>query len=81
MLISVSFLLHGSLLFLYFSPFLGVTSVVQGVKVGLGMALLACLVDVCHCAFSKRSVIGFLIDHMYNALVFVSACVSLAYFG
>ncbi|XP_052796869.1 uncharacterized protein LOC128229181 [Mya arenaria] len=62
-------------------PYLGVRSVEQGVRVGLGMATLSMLVDVAHCAFSRRAVVGFLIDHLYNACVFVSACVSLAYFG
>lgn len=51
------------------------------VKVGLGMALLAALIDVPHCAFSRRPVAGFLIDHLYNSLVFVVACVSFVYFG
>ncbi|KAH3781797.1 uncharacterized protein LOC127841678 [Dreissena polymorpha] len=62
-------------------PYLGVRSVEEAVKVGLGMAALAMLVDVCHCAFSKRSVVGFIIDHLYNTCVFVSACASFAYFG
>lgn len=62
-------------------PYLGVKSVELAVKIGLGMALLAMLIDVSHCVFSHRSVVGFLIDHLYNTLVFVVICVSFTYFG
>lgn len=62
-------------------PYLGVKTMELAVKVGLGMALLAALIDVPHCAFCRRPVAGFLIDHLYNALVFVVACMSFVYFG
>lgn len=66
---------------LFFRPYLGVKSVQLAVKVGLGMTLLAALIDIPHCVFSRRALTGFLIDHLYNALVFVVVCVSFAYFG
>ncbi|KAL4228334.1 hypothetical protein ACF0H5_013764 [Mactra antiquata] len=62
-------------------PYLGVKTLALGFKVGLGMTLLSILVDIPHCAFSRRSIVGFLIDHFYNSIVFIVACMSFVYFG
>ncbi|XP_060562511.1 uncharacterized protein LOC132722101 isoform X2 [Ruditapes philippinarum] len=61
-------------------PYLGVKTLEMAVKVGLGMSLLAALIDVPHCAFSRRPLAGFVIDHLYNTLVYVIACLSFVYF-
>ena len=68
-------------LIFYFRPYLGVKTLEQAVKVGLALTGITMLVDVPHCMFSQRAVVGFVIDHLYNGLVLVTACVSYVYFG
>ena len=57
------------------------TSFELAVKIGLALTGVAMLVDVPHCVFGHRAVVGFMIDHLYNALVFVTMAVSFVYFG
>ena len=64
-----------------FSPYLGIKTWDKAVKVGLALHGISMLVDVPHCVFSQRAFVAFIIDHLYNGLVLVTACVTYAYFG
>ena len=66
---------------LYSRPYLGIKTVQMAVKIGMSLTGVAMLVDVPHCMFSQRAAASFIIDHLYNGLVLVTACVSFVYFG
>ncbi|KAL3866746.1 hypothetical protein ACJMK2_044023 [Sinanodonta woodiana] len=65
----------------FIGSFLKVTSIAVAVKVGVSLTGMAMLVDLPHCLFGQRSLVVFVIDHIYNLLVFVTMSVCLVYLG
>ena len=51
--------------------------VLEAVKFAAGLASLAALLDAPHFAFSHRSLIAFVIDHLFDtvSLVSMAACI------
>ncbi|KAK7115526.1 hypothetical protein V1264_001375 [Littorina saxatilis] len=57
--------------------FFHVETVLEAVKFSVGLATLTALVDAPHLAFSQRSLLAYLIDHLFDTLSLVSmaACI------
>ena len=57
--------------------FFHVKMVLEAVKFAAGLASLAALLDAPHFAFSHRSLIAFVIDHLFDtvSLVSMAACI------
>lgn len=61
--------------------YLGISGVEAAIRIGVGLGALVTVSDIPHCLFSCRSVIVFIIDHLYDTAVFVAMCASIVHFG
>ncbi|KAK6188355.1 hypothetical protein SNE40_004542 [Patella caerulea] len=61
--------------------FFKVDTLTEAASVGFGLACLSILCDISHCTFSQRSMVGFFIDHAYDAVCLVIMAVSIVYFN
>ncbi|KAL5005279.1 hypothetical protein ScPMuIL_018735 [Solemya velum] len=61
--------------------YLGIKTVESAIKVGIFLWTVVTMTEVPHLMFAQQSVVAFIINHLYDAAVFVTVCTCLVYFG
>lgn len=65
----------------FYRPLLKSGSCVDAIVRGVLISMVVTLIDVAHCMFSARPLVGFVIDHAYDVFVITLMCICIATIG
>lgn len=65
----------------FYRPLLKSGSCVDAIVRGVLISMVVTLIDIAHCMFSARPVVGFVIDHAYDVFVITLMCICIATIG